>query len=119
MKDLYFVKTDENGYITYLTKTGTERDTIEFDFDETKNLSCYKVNDGVVSFDSEKEERINQKNSLLIEKSEIEAWLKDYDYIGTKIATGRATVEEYATEIEEMTEKAERINEIDRLLESL
>ena len=68
MKDLYFVKTDENGYITYLTKTGTERDTIEFDFDETKNLSCYKVNDGVVSFDSEKEERINQKNSLLIEK---------------------------------------------------
>ena len=119
MKDLYFVKTDENGYITYLTKTGTERDTIEFDFDENKNLSCYKVNDGVVSFDSEKEERINQKNSLLIEKSEIEEWLKDHDYIGTKIATGRATVEEYATEIEEMTEKAERINEIDKLLESL
>lgn len=119
MKDLYFVKTDENGYITYLTKTGTERDTIEFDFDETKNLSCYKVNDGVVSFDSEKEERINQKNSLIIEKSELESWLKAHDYIGTKIATGRATVEEYATEIEEMTEKAERINEIDRLLESL
>ena len=116
MKDLYFVKTDENGYITYLTKTGTERDTIEFDFDETKNLSCYKVNDGVVSFDSEKEERINKKNSLLTEKEEIESWLKNHDYIGTKIATGRATVEEYATEIEEMTEKANRINEINALL---
>lgn len=119
MKDLYFVKTDENGYITYLTKTGTKRDTIEFDFDETKNLSCYKVNDGVVSFDSEKEERINNINSLINEKAELESWLKEHDYIGTKIATGRATVEEYATEIEEMTEKAERINEIDRLLESL
>ena len=119
MKDLYFVKTDENGYITYLTKTGTERDTIEFDFDETKNLSCYKVNDGVVSFDSEKEESINNINSLINEKAELESWLKNHDYIGTKIATGRATVEEYATEIEEMTEKAERINEIDRLLESL
>ena len=119
MKDLYFVKTDKNGYITYLTKTGTERDTIEFDFDETKNLSCYKVNDGVVSFDSEKEERINNINSLLTEKEEIESWLKNHDYIGTKIATGRATVEEYATEIAEMTEKAERINEIDTLLESL
>ena len=119
MKDLYFVKTDENGYITYLTKTGTERDTIEFDFDETKNLSCYKVNDGVVSFDSEKEEHINHINSLINEKAELESWLKNHDYIGTKIATGRATVEEYATEIEEMKEKAERINEIDRLLESL
>lgn len=119
MKDLYFVKTDENGYITYLTKTGTERDTIEFDFDETKNLSCYKVNDGVVSFDSEKEERINHINSLINEKAELETWLKEHDYIGTKIATGRATVEEYATEIVDMTEKAERINEIDSLLESL
>lgn len=119
MKDLYFVKTDENGYITYLTKTGTERDTIEFDFDETKNLSCYKVNDGVVSFDSEKEERINYINSLINEKAELESWLKDHDYIGTKIATGRATIEEYSDIIAEMTDKAERINEIDRLLESL
>ena len=119
MKDLYFVKTDENGYITYLTKTGTERDTIEFDFDETKNLSCYKVNDGVVSFDSEKEESINNINSLINEKAELESWLKNHDYIGTKIATGRATVEEYASEIAEMSEKASRINEIDRELSSI
>ena len=53
------------------------------------------------------------------EKAQLETWLKEHDYIGTKIATGRATVEEYATEIEEMKEKAERINEINRLLESL
>ena len=119
MKDLYFVNTDKNGYITYLAKTGTELDTIEFDFDEKKNISCYKVSDGIVSYDSEKEERLNQKNSLLTEKEEIELWLKDHDYIGTKIATGRATLEEYASVIVEMTEKANRINEIDKLLETL
>ena len=59
------------------------------------------------------------KINLKIEKTQLETWLKEHDYIGTKIATGRATVEEYATEIAEMTEKAERINEIDTLLESL
>ena len=60
-----------------------------------------------------------KRQALVEEKAQLETWLKEHDYIGTKIATGRATVEEYATEIAEMTEKAERINEIDRLLESL
>ena len=52
------------------------------------------------------------------EKAELEQWLRDHDYIGIKIATGRATVDEYAEEIEEMKLKAEKINEIDRLLAS-
>ena len=60
-----------------------------------------------------------KRQALQTEKTELEAWLKDHDYIGVKIATGRATIEEYATEIEEMTEKANRINEINELLESL
>ena len=60
-----------------------------------------------------------RKQALQSEKAELEAWLKAHDYIGTKIATGRATIEEYATEIAEMTEKAERINEIDSILEKL
>ena len=50
------------------------------------------------------------------ERADLEAWLSAHDYIGIKIATGRATVDEYAKEIEEMKKKAERINEIDRLL---
>ena len=49
----------------------------------------------------------------------MEAWLSAHDYIGVKIATGRATVEEYATEIAEMTEKANRINEINSILENI
>ena len=60
-----------------------------------------------------------RKQALQTEKAEFEEWLKAHDYIGTKIATGRATVEEYASEIAEMSEKASRINEIDRELSSI
>lgn len=56
---------------------------------------------------------------LVEEKADLEQWLRAHDYIGTKIATGRATVEEYATEIAEMTAKANRINEIDEELSNL
>ena len=77
-------------------------------------------NDGSVYVEPPKptEEEL-RRQALQTEKAELEAWLKAHDYIGTKISTGRATIEEYATEIALMTEKAERINEIDRLLESL
>ena len=77
-------------------------------------------NDGSIYVEPPKptEEEL-KRQALVEEKTQLETWLKEHDYIGTKIATGRATVDDYATEIEEMTEKAERINEIDRLLESL
>ena len=60
-----------------------------------------------------------RRRALLSERADLESWLKKHDYIGTKIATGRATVEEYASEIAEMTEKANRINEIDNELNSI
>ena len=74
-------------------------------------------NDGSIYVEPPKptEEELRKQN-LLNEKAELEAWLKAHDYIGVKIATGRATVEEYATEISEMTDKANRINEIDAML---
>ena len=77
-------------------------------------------NDGSVYVESPKptEEEL-RRQALLSEKAELESWLKAHDYIGTKIATGRATVEEYATEIDLMNEKANRINEIDRELNSI
>ena len=77
-------------------------------------------NDGSVYVEPPKptEEEL-RRQALQMEKAELEAWLSAHDYIGVKIATGRATVEEYATEIEGMTEKANRINEIDKLLENL
>ena len=77
-------------------------------------------NDGSIYVEPPKptEEEL-RRQALQTEKAELEAWLKAHDYIGVKIATGRATVEEYANEIAEMTEKANRINEINELLESL
>ena len=57
-----------------------------------------------------------RRQALQTEKAELESWLSAHDYIGVKIATGRATIDDYADEIALMTEKAERINEINALL---
>ena len=74
-------------------------------------------NDGSVYVEPPKptEEEL-RKRALQTEKADLEAWLKAHDYIGVKIATGRATIDDYADEIALMTEKAERINEIDAML---
>ena len=45
--------------------------------------------------------------------TELKTLLANYDYIGTKIATGRATKEEYATEIQQMIEWANEINQLE------
>lgn len=67
----------------------------------------------------EEEDKKSGKTDLLNELANLKDWLSDHDYIGTKIATKRATIEEYADVIAEMTEKANRINEIDELLKKL
>lgn len=74
-------------------------------------------NDGSVYVEPPKptEEEL-RRQALQTEKAELEAWLSAHDYIGVKIATGRATIDDYTDEIALMTEKAERINEIDALL---
>ena len=50
---------------------------------------------------------------------DLESWFNQHDYIGIKIATGRASVEEYAEIIEEMKVKANRINELNELLKGV
>ena len=61
-------------------------------------------------------EEPSKKELLEREKSELETWLRKHDYIGVKIATGRATISDYLEEIALMNEKANRINEIDKIL---
>ena len=77
-------------------------------------------NDGSIYVEPPKptEEEL-RKQALQTEKAELEAWLSAHDYIGTKIATGRATIDDYTDEIALMSEKANRINEIDRELNSI
>ena len=60
-----------------------------------------------------------RKQALQTEKAELETWLRGHDYIGVKIATGRATISDYQEEISIMNEKANRINEIDIILDSM
>ena len=50
------------------------------------------------------------------ELQEKQAWLSAHDYIGTKIATGRATTKDYADEIATMTEYAARVDELRTLI---
>ena len=118
----YTLNLDTNNYV--LSIAHTPNDNIELDLSkyDLNHLSCYRFINGELVLDEEKASRLKveeEKSKLIKEKSNLETWLSAHDYIGTKIATGRATVEEYATEIEDMIEKANRINEIDRLLESL
>ena len=52
-----------------------------------------------------------------LEKKQQELWeteskLRALDYIGVKIATGRATIEEYADEIAEMSRLADKVNQL-------
>lgn len=65
---------------------------------------------------SETEQEIQD---LKNERTALMAKLSSLDYIGVKIATGRATADEYTDEIALMNEYAERINEIDEGLAEL
>ena len=47
----------------------------------------------------------------------LEQLLKTHDYIGTKIAMGRATKEEYADEIAQSEAWAQRLDELMRMLD--
>lgn len=118
----YTLNLDSNNYV--LSISHTKNDNIELDLSlyDLANLSCYQYINGELVLDENKlseYEALKEKDRLLKEKAELEAWLKDHDYIGTKIATGRATVEEYAEEIELMKQKSARINEIDAELKNI
>lgn len=120
MKELYTLNLDTTNHV--LSIAHTQNDNIELDLSlyDLDNLSCYQYINGELVLDEVKlaeQEALKEKDKLLQEKAELESWLSSHDYIGTKIATGRATIEEYATEIAEMTAKANRINEIDKELE--
>lgn len=56
------------------------------------------------------EEEIKRQQEL----AECKSKLAELDYIGIKIATGRATKEEYATEIAEMEKLSKRIRELQK-----
>lgn len=57
-----------------------------------------------------KMEKISELESQI---AEVDAEFKTLDYIGIKIATGRATIYDYKPEIEKMTELADKKNQLE------
>ena len=118
----YTLNLDSNNYVLSIAHTKNDSIALDLSKYDLANLSCYQYINGELVLDTEKLaeiEALKEKDKLLQEKAQLKTWLKEHDYIGTKIATGRATIEEYSDIIAEMNENAERINEIDKLLESL
>ena len=115
MKELYTLNLDKDNYV--LSIAHTQNDNIELDLSDydLSYLTCYQlINNKLVLDEAKKAQLVEQENkqSLAQELSQCESRLKELDYIGVKIATGRATKEEYLTEIEEMNNLANRVNEI-------
>ena len=111
----YTLNLDTNNYV--LSIAHTPNDNIELDLSDydLSYLTCYQlINNKLVLDEVKKAQLVEQENkqSLAQELSQCESRLKELDYIGVKIATGRATKEEYLTEIEEMNNLANRINQI-------
>lgn len=93
-----------------------------FPFDETKPYievteeQYSKIVDGVLRYRNGELVDITEENAKKRRIEELKQMLESYDYIGTKIATGRATREEYATQIQQMTAWANEINELEEQL---
>ena len=122
MIERYTLNLDDNNYVLSIAHTPSDNVELDLSKYDLSHLSCYRFINGGLVLDEAKVSRLKakeEKAKLTEEKAELEAWLSTHDYRGTKRATKRATVEEYATEIKEMTKKAERINEINSILESL
>lgn len=85
---------------------------------KTSDIEAIRCND-MSEEDKAAYDKNKSLNNLYNEKRVAEARLKELDYIGVKIATGRATADEYAAEIAEMKKLADDINRIDAELAEL
>lgn len=99
------------------TKYWLPGDTWQTEPREMKGLG--PLPEGAVTVQPEKSEKEKQLEAYQTELREKEAWLASKDYIGVKIATGRATVDDYTAEIATMTEYAARVEELRMLIEGL
>ena len=57
-----------------------------------------------------------QRNEIMAEINALDQLMRNQDYIGIKIAMGRATKEDYAEEIAQSEQWAQRKNELENML---
>lgn len=99
-------------------------DRIQKPCEEQKYISCVrwcKTHEATIADRGDYYEIVALKldadrEALEHEMNEKQIWLNQHDYIGTKIATGRATISDYSSEIQTMREYAQRIDEIRAIL---
>ena len=89
----------ENGYVKSFVKD--ENGAFEFDATKLKleYLNCYKASGTTLILDEEKYNALVDTKSKEDEIASLKSELCKYDYIGTKLAMGVATKEEYAEQI--------------------
>lgn len=98
----YTLNLDNNNYV--LSIAHTPNDNIELDLStiDLTYLNAYQYSDGELVLDATKKQAMIDEQSKQSKEQEIarlKAELTQYDYIGTKIAMGVATKEDYADEI--------------------
>ena len=97
----YKLTLDENNYLESFVHMANEEDIYELNASEMKldYLNCYKLVNDEVIFDEEKYNALVDTKTKENEIARLKAELTKYDYIGTKIAMGVATKEDYADKI--------------------
>lgn len=97
----YKIYLDNENYLIGMVHTGTEEDTVEIDKSKMDmlHINCYKYTRNKVVLDEAKYQYILNEEFKYNEVKRLKEELATYDYIGTKIATGVATIEEYADKI--------------------
>lgn len=99
---LYTLNLDTNNYV--LSIANTQNDNIELDLStiDLTYLNAYQYLNGELVLDKAKKQAMIDEQSKQSKEQEItrlKTELTQYDYIGTKIAMGVATKEDYADEI--------------------
>lgn len=111
----YRIDLDENNYLYGFVHTNTDEDIYKLNPTEIKldYLNCYKLVDDEIIFDEEKYNTLVNTEAKEQEIIRLKAELATYDYIGTKIAMGVATKEEYADQITYTETLRQKIRELE------
>ena len=115
----YKIILDENNYVSGIVHNGDEKDIYDDEFifntfyKDGHRVNCYHLVDGEYILDEVKEQEEITKEQKENEIAILKAELCKYDYIGTKLAMGVATKEEYAVQIAYTETIREQIRELE------
>ena len=112
----YTLNLDSNNYV--LSIAHTPNDNIELDLStiDLTYLNAYQYLDGELILDEVKLKKLKGEEEQKTKEQEIarlKTELTQYDYIGTKIAMGVATKEEYAEQIAHTEKIREQIRQLE------